>query len=227
MGFSLSPDWSGALAGREVLGRIDRVAARVSDARAEGQVIAPGDADVFRALNLTPPDRVRVVILGQDPYPTAGHADGLCFSVRPGIAVPRSLRNIYREMSDDLGLVEAGHGSLVFWAEQGVLLLNSVLTVQVGEANSHAGWGWQEITDAMIAAVSDQPKPVVFMLWGRHAQQKSLLIDRKKHLILESAHPSPLSARRGFFGSRPFSKANSWLSAQGRDPVDWRLPTQA
>lgn len=226
MGFVLNADWTRVLADKGVLSDIERLEARAADARAKGAAIAPGDADVFRAPNTTSLPDVRVVILGQDPYPTPGHADGLCFSVRPGVAIPRSLRNIFREMSSDLGLTEASHGSLGSWAAQGVLLLNTVLTVTEGNANSHAGWGWQKVTDAMIAAVSEQAKPVVFILWGRHAQAKIPIINADRHIILQSAHPSPLSARRGFFGSKPFSTANSWLYAQGRTAIDWELPTK-
>lgn len=196
--------------------------ARVAAARAAGVAIAPGAGREFRALEAVAPAAVKVVILGQDPYPTPGHADGLCFSVRPGIAVPRSLRNIYREIGDDLELEMPVSGDLSSWAAQGVLLLNAVLTVTEGAANSHAGWGWQAVTDAIVAAVSDGEAPVAFLLWGRHAQEKVRLIDGSRHLVLTAPHPSPLSARRGFFGCRHFSAANSWLEAQGRGGIDWR-----
>lgn len=192
-------------------------------ARAAGTAIAPAAADVYRALALTPPGAVRVVILGQDPYPTPGHADGLCFSVRPGVAPPRSLRNIFREMQADLGLPPPAAGTLEPWARRGVLLLNTVLTVEEGAANSHAAWGWQRVTDSVIDAVSGGGAPVVFLLWGRQAQAKAGRIDGARHTLLAAAHPSPLSARTGFFGSRPFSRANAALAAAGRQAVDWRL----
>lgn len=186
--------------------------------------IAPSPDRIFRALDLVPPGEVRVVILGQDPYPTPGHADGLCFSVRPGVAPPRSLKNIFREMQDDIGVDPASHGNLETWARQGVLLLNTVLTVRLGAANAHAGWGWQKVTDGIIRAVADLPQPIVFLLWGRSAGGKAALIGSGRHLILTAPHPSPLSARRGFFGCRHFSKTNAWLRDQDADPVDWALP---
>lgn len=211
--------WTTPLA--PVAARVAEIEARVAAARTAGQRIAPGDADVWRALTLTPPETVRVVILGQDPYPTPGHADGLAFSVRPGIAVPRSLRNIFRELSGDLGHPEPATGSLEPWARQGVLLLNTALTVEEGAANAHVRWGWGPVTDAIIDAASAGP-PSVFVLWGRQAQAKAPRI-APRHTVLASAHPSPLSARTGFFGSRPFSRANAALAAAGRGAVDWRL----
>ena len=202
-------------------GRIAELEARIARARAAGERIAPGEADVWRALALTAPESVRVVILGQDPYPTPGHADGLAFSVRPGVAPPRSLRNVFRELADDLGLVEPASGSLDPWARQGVLLLNTSLTVEEGAANAHASWGWGPVTDAVIDAASAGPE-TVFVLWGRQAQAKRPRID-PRHTVIASAHPSPLSARTGFFGSRPFSRANEALGAAGRGAIDWRL----
>ena len=184
--------------------------------------MAPQAADVYRALALTAPEAVRVVLLGQDPYPTPGHADGLAFSVRPGVAPPRSLRNIFRELEADLGLPSPASGSLEPWARQGVLLLNNALSVEQGAANAHAGWGWERVTDAIIDAVAARPAPTVFLLWGRSAQAKAGRI-RPPHVTLASPHPSPLSARTGFFGSRPFSRANAALEAAGRGGVDWRL----
>ena len=171
---------------------------------------------------------MRVVILGQDPYHGAGQAHGLSFSVRPGVAIPRSLANIYAEMETDLGVPRARHGFLEHWARQGVLLLNAVLSVPIGQANAHRGRGWEALTDAAIRAVNAQPQPVVFILWGAHAQAKAALIDDVgrggRHLVLASPHPSPLSARKGFFGSRPFSRANAFLVEHGRTPIDWALP---
>lgn len=213
------PAWAVALA--PVAPQIAELEARVAEARATGRPIAPGEADVWRALVLTPPEAVRVVILGQDPYPTPGHADGLAFSVRPGVAPPRSLRNVFRELGEDLGIREPGTGSLEAWARQGVLLLNTALTVEEGAANAHARWGWGPVTDAIIDAASSGP-PSVFVLWGRQAQAKAPRI-APHHTILASAHPSPLSARTGFFGSRPFSRANAALAASRRGAIDWQL----
>jgi len=193
----------------------------------EGRRIFPKGAEYFRALDLTPLDEVRVVILGQDPYHGEGQAHGLCFSVQPGVRIPPSLVNIYKEMQDDLGIAPARHGFLEHWAKQGVLLLNSVLTVEMGRAASHQGRGWERFTDAVIRAVNEQEKPVVFILWGSYAQKKAAFVDRSRHLVLRSPHPSPLSAHNGFFGSRPFSKANAFLVEHGRKPIDWQLPAVA
>jgi len=193
----------------------------------EGRRIFPKGAEYFRALDLTPLDEVRVVILGQDPYHGEGQAHGLCFSVQPGVRIPPSLVNIYKEMQDDLGIPPARHGFLEHWAKQGVLLLNSVLTVEMGRAASHQGRGWERFTDAVIRAVNEQEKPVVFILWGSYAQKKAAFVDRSRHLVLRSPHPSPLSAHNGFFGSRPFSKANAFLVEHGRKPIDWQLPAVA
>ncbi len=184
--------------------------------------IFPADADVFNAFTFTPFDAVKVVLLGQDPYPTPGHAHGLCFSVRPNVAIPASLRNIYKELQSDLGIPSARHGHLESWARQGILMLNAVLTVRSGTPNSHANRGWETLTDAVLAAVSARPEPVVFVLWGAYAGKKKSLID-PRHAIIESAHPSPLSASKGFFGSRPFSKVNAALAAFGHEPVRWDL----
>lgn len=192
-----------------------------------GKTIYPPRGSRLRALALTPLDEVKVVILGQDPYHGPGQAMGLCFAVPEGVQIPPSLQNIYKEMESDLGLPHPGHGDLSRWAEQGVLLLNNSLTVQAGQAGSHAGKGWDAITDACVAAVADRSDPSVFILWGSHAQGKAKRIDALQgetpHLILRSPHPSPLSAHRGFFGSRPFSKANAFLERNGRGAVDWSL----
>jgi uracil-DNA glycosylase len=194
----------------------------VAAERARAPVYPPHD-EVFAALHLTPYESVKVVILGQDPYHGAGQAHGLCFSVRPGVALPPSLRNIYKELHDDLGLDPPADGDLTAWARQGVLLLNTTLTVRAGAAASHQGKGWETFTDQVIRAVNDKPERVVFILWGAAARKKKALIDRTRHVVIESAHPSPLSASAGFFGSRPFSRANEALVAAGRTPVDWRL----
>ena len=189
-----------------------------------GKRIFPKGSDWFRALDLTPLEEVRVVILGQDPYHGAGQAHGLCFSVPGGVRPPPSLVNIYKELESDLGIKPARHGFLEHWAKQGVLLLNSVLTVEMGRAASHRERGWERFTDRIIAAVNAKAEPVVFMLWGSYAQKKAAFVDTSKHLVLRAAHPSPLSAHSGFFGCKHFSKANAFLESKGLQPVDWALP---
>ena len=186
------------------------------------QVYPPTD-QVFAALHLTPYADTRVVILGQDPYHGPGQAHGLCFSVADGVALPPSLVNIYKELSDDLGVAPPDHGNLTAWARQGVLLLNTTLTVRRGAAASHQGRGWETFTDEVIGAVNAKPHRVVFILWGAHARRKKALVDTTRHTIIESAHPSPLSAHNGFFGSKPFSRTNAALVAAGLEPIDWRL----
>lgn len=192
--------------------------------RAAGKQVLPRASNWFRALDLTPLPNVRVVILGQDPYHGPGQAHGLSFSVQPGVPIPPSLRNIYKELNDDLGIAPARHGCLEAWAGRGVLLLNSVLTVEQGKPASHAGRGWERFTDAIIQQVAARAEPVVFLLWGAYAQRKAGVVDTARHLVVRSAHPSPLSAHAGFFGSRPFSRANGFLESQGLAPVDWALP---
>jgi uracil-DNA glycosylase len=192
--------------------------------REAGKRVFPKGADYFRALDLTPPETVRVVILGQDPYHGEGQAHGLSFSVKPGVRIPPSLVNIYKELLGDLGIAPAKHGFLEHWAEQGVLLLNSVLTVEMGMAAAHQGKGWEKFTDAVIRAVNDLPQPVVFILWGAYAQKKAAFVDTSRHLVIKSVHPSPLSAHNGFFGTKPFSRANDFLVAKGLAPIDWALP---
>ncbi len=186
------------------------------------QIFPPAE-DLFSAFHATPLGKVKVVILGQDPYHEEGQAHGMSFSVRPGIQTPRSLENIYKELRDDLGCYIPNNGFLEKWAKQGVLLLNTVLTVQAHQAFSHKGKGWEQFTDAVIKAVNEQERPIVFILWGRPAQEKKVLLNNPKHLILESPHPSPLSASRGFFGSRPFSKTNLFLEENGMAPIDWQI----
>ncbi|CAH1387816.1 uracil-DNA glycosylase [Candidatus Nitrotoga sp. M5] len=195
----------------------------VSEQRQQVKVFPP-DAEVFAALHLTPIEQVKVLILGQDPYHDDGQAHGLCFSVRPGIAIPPSLLNIFKELRSDLGCKIPNNGYLKHWAEQGVLLLNSVLTVQAHQANSHQGKGWETFTDAVIAAVNAQSDLVMFVLWGANARKKMALIDTGRHLVIESPHPSPLSAHRGFFGSRPFSRINAALRDAGKTEIDWQIP---
>ena len=196
--------------------------------KAAGKRIFPKGNEWFRALDLTALEDVRVVILGQDPYHGEGQAHGLCFSVQPGVRPPPSLVNMYKEMASDLGIQPARHGFLEHWAKQGVLLLNSVLTVQMGMAASHRDRGWEKFTDAVIRLVNAKPEPVVFILWGSYAQKKAAFVDSVdrggRHLVLKAAHPSPLSAHNGFFGSRPFSKANAFLESHGQKPIDWALP---
>ena len=183
--------------------------------------IYPPADQVFRALELTPIEEVRVLLLGQDPYHRPGQAEGLAFSVAPGTRIPPSLRNIFCELESDLDVTPPGDGSLVRWARQGVLLLNAVLTVREGEPTSHAGRGWEHFTDAIIRTLSDRPEPVVFALWGGYAQKKLSLIDDSRHPVVTAAHPSPLSARRGFLGTRPFSRINAALSRLNQQPIEW------
>jgi uracil-DNA glycosylase len=188
--------------------------------RAGAVIYPPGDL-IFNALDSTPFERVKVVILGQDPYHGPGQAHGLCFSVREGVEQPPSLRNIYREIADDLGCPPPASGNLQPWAEQGVLLLNAVLTVERGRAGAHQGKGWERFTDRVVMELNDHRAGLVFMLWGSYAMKKGVVIDRGRHLVLTAPHPSPLSAHRGFFGCRHFSKANAWLEKRGEQPIRW------
>jgi uracil-DNA glycosylase len=195
----------------------------VASERAE-HAVYPAHDQVFAALHLTPFSQVKVVILGQDPYHGPGQAHGLSFSVKPGVAIPPSLGNMFKELRDDLAVPISTHGCLEGWATQGVLLLNATLTVRAHTAASHQGKGWERFTDAVIAAVNSKPQRVIFVLWGASARKKRSLIDQDKHVIVESAHPSPLSAHNGFFGSRPFSAVNQALEAAGLEPINWQLP---
>lgn len=188
------------------------------------QKIHPDMYHIYEALELTPYEKVKVVILGQDPYHGVNQAHGLSFSVQPGVKIPPSLNNIYKELQSDLGISPVKHGNLVSWAKQGVLLLNTVLTVREGQAYSHRGKGWEILTDKIIEKLNEREKPIVFILWGKPAQEKMKMIDKSRHIILTSAHPSPLSAHRGFLGSKPFSKTNDALMALGETPIDWQLP---
>lgn len=185
--------------------------------------IFPDPDDIFNAFHFTPLSEVKAVILGQDPYHNVGQAHGLCFSVKPKVEIPPSLVNIYQELHDDLGCFIPNNGYLVKWAEQGVMLLNTVLTVRAHEANSHRGIGWEEFTDAAIKILNEIDRPIVFILWGKPAQAKKAMLTNPKHLILEAPHPSPLSAYRGFFGSRPFSRTNRFLEEHGVSPIDWQI----
>ncbi len=204
-------------------GRASVTAAELDRRAALGAAVLPLQQAVFRALELTAPGSVRAVILGQDPYPTPGDADGLAFSYSGQGRLPRSLLNIHRELESDLGFPAPDHGRLDAWAQSGALLLNTVLTVEAGLSGAHRGLGWEALTDEIICMVSRQARPAVFILWGNDAQKKRGLIDEGRHGVIASAHPSPLSASRGFFGSKPFSRANSFLKAAGSAPVDWRL----
>lgn len=189
-----------------------------------GKIVYPRNADIFNAFNKTPFDKVKVVILGQDPYHGPNQAHGLSFSVQRGIDIPRSLINIYKELATDIpGFVKPTHGNLESWAEQGVLLLNATLTVRAGEAASHQKRGWEQFTDEVIKTLSDKKQGLVFILWGAYAQSKIPLIDQSKHHIIRSVHPSPLSVERGFWGSKPFSKANAFLEKEGEQPIDWQI----
>lgn len=188
------------------------------------QKIHPDMYHIYEALELTPYEKVKVVILGQDPYHGVNQAHGLSFSVQPGVKIPPSLNNIYKELQSDLGISPVKHGNLVSWAKQGVLLLNTVLTVREGQAYSHRGKGWEILTDKIIEKLNEREKPIVFILWGKPAQEKMKMIDKSRHIILTSAHPSPLSAHRGFLGSKPFSKTNDALMALEETPIDWQLP---
>jgi uracil-DNA glycosylase len=192
----------------------------------DGKVIYPAGPNIFAALNATPFDQVKVVILGQDPYHGPNQAHGLCFSVMPGVAVPPSLENIVKEIERDLAIARPDHGCLIPWARQGVLLLNAVLTVEHGLAGSHQGKGWEGFTDACVEALNRDREGLVFLLWGSYAQAKGKLIDRQRHLVLKAPHPSPLSAHRGFIGSGHFSRANEYLKMRGQTPIDWRLPAR-
>lgn len=191
-----------------------------------GKSIFPRGEEYFAALNTTPFDQVKVVIIGQDPYHGPGQAHGLSFSVKPGVPAPPSLVNIFKELRSDLGIEPPNHGYLLDWAKQGVLLLNAVLTVQASNAASHQNKGWESFTDAIVHALNDQRENLVFVLWGSYAQKKGAFIDRKKHCVIEGPHPSPLSAHRGFFGSKPFSKINAYLKSKKLDEINWKLPSQ-
>lgn len=219
----LHPEWLAVLAEEFEQDYMIRLRAFLRQRMQAGATIYPPTGQWFQAFDATPLSQVKVVILGQDPYHGPGQAHGLCFSVQQGVAAPLSLVNIFKELQSDLGLSPPSHGHLQAWAEQGVLLLNTALTVERGQPAAHADKGWAQFTDAALAAVNRHSASVVFMLWGSHARRKGATVDRKRHLVLEAPHPSPLSAHRGFFGCRHFSRANDWLQAQGRGPVDWQL----
>lgn len=189
----------------------------------ENEIIYPSEHQVFRALELTPLYKVKVVILGQDPYHGEGQANGLSFSVEKGVPIPKSLQNIFKELEEDLQISPPQQGDLTSWAKQGVLLLNTTLTVRKGKAFTHKGKGWDKFTDTIIQKINNREEPVLFILWGKPAQRKELMINTAKHGIIKAPHPSPLSAYRGFFGSRPFTKANAWLEERGLTPIEWKI----
>ena len=218
----IEPSWKARLAAQFDSPHMAGLSAFLRAEKSAGKRIYPPGSQIFRAFELTPFEAVKVVILGQDPYHGPGQAHGLSFSVASGVAPPPSLQNIYKELATDLGISHPGHGNLESWARQGVLLLNACLTVEDGRAGSHQGKGWEPFTDAVIAALNREREHLVFILWGRKAQDKGAVIDRDRHLVLTSVHPSPLSASGGFFGSRPFSAANDWLQSHGMTPIDWR-----
>lgn len=220
----LDPSWKAVLADEFSKDYMLALKAFLLKRKQSGSVIYPPGSHIFNALDYTPFDKVKVVILGQDPYHGPGQAHGLCFSVQPGIATPPSLQNIYKEIEKDLGIQQPPHGCLLSWAEQGVLLLNSVLTVEAAQAGSHQGKGWEIFTDRIIRELNQQREHLVFLLWGSYAQKKGAIIDRSKHLVLESPHPSPLSAHRGFFGNHHFSRANQYLAQHGVSAINWQLP---
>lgn len=220
----LDPSWQAVLKEEFGQGYMVQLRAFLQREKQAGKQIYPPGPLIFNALNSTPLDNVRVVILGQDPYHNPGQAHGLCFSVLPGVDPPPSLRNIYKELQRDTGFVPPRHGYLQSWGEQGVLLLNAVLTVERSKAASHQGKGWERFTDRIVSVLNERKEGLVFLLWGSYAQKKGQIISRKRHLVLESAHPSPLSAHRGFLGNGHFSKTNAWLQERGQAPISWQLP---
>lgn len=224
MALEQAAEWQAILAGEFEQPYMQQLKAFLQQQKQAHKVIFPHSAHWFHALETTPLSAVKVVILGQDPYHQPGQAHGLCFSVKPGVAIPPSLNNIYKELKSDLGIEPVRHGYLESWAQQGVLLLNAVLTVEQNTANAHQGKGWEQFTDKVIATVNSQQQNVVFMLWGSYAQKKGEMIDADKHLVLKAPHPSPLSAHRGFLGCKHFSQANAYLQAHGQTPIDWQLP---
>ncbi len=223
MDVKIEPSWKEVLKDEFSKPYFQQVVLHLKTEKSQGKVIYPPGPYIFNAFNITPVDHIKVVILGQDPYHGPGQAHGLCFSVQNGVPPPPSLINIFKELHDDIGVEIPNHGNLTHWAEQGVFLLNASLTVRAGEPMSHAKIGWATFTDTVIRRISDLKAHVVFMLWGKFAQEKKILIDETKHLVLKAAHPSPLSAHAGFLGCRHFSKANEWLISKGIDPVDWKL----
>ncbi len=224
---NLHPSWLSVLQPQFDAPHMVNMRAFLAQEREAGKRIFPKGSEWFHALDATPLDQVRVVILGQDPYHGEGQAHGLCFSVKPGVPPPPSLVNIYKELQSDLGYPPPRHGHLEHWARQGVLMLNAVLTVEANRAASHQGKGWETFTDEVVKQVNNLDRPVVFILWGSYAQKKAAFVDTSRHHVIKSPHPSPLSAYNGFFGSRPFSRTNAFLRDHGQPEVDWRLPETA
>lgn len=222
---ALEPSWLKVLRDEFNQNYMIKLKAYLQQQKENKRCIYPKGKEIFNAFNRTPFDKVKVVIIGQDPYHGPNQAHGLCFSVRPGISIPPSLANIFKELNTDLDIPISSHGCLEHWAEQGVLLLNAVLTVEQGKAAAHQGKGWEHFTDKVIEKLNQQKRHLVFMLWGSYAQKKGQFIDTEKHCVLKAAHPSPLSAYRGFFGCQHFSKANAYLAQVGQQPIDWHLPT--
>jgi uracil-DNA glycosylase len=220
----LAPSWKARVGDYLRRDDMQELAAFLRARKGAGAKIYPPGADIFAALDATPFDRVKVVVLGQDPYHGPGQAHGLCFSVRPGVPAPPSLENIFKELARDLGLPRPQHGCLQHWAEQGVLLLNAVLTVEDGRAGAHAGKGWEGFTDHIVDVLNREREHLVFLLWGSYAQKKGAMIDTRRHKVLRAPHPSPLSAHRGFLGCGHFSAANDYLRRTGQTPIDWSLP---
>ncbi|OKS87216.1 uracil-DNA glycosylase [Mucilaginibacter polytrichastri] len=224
MAIDLEPSWLEVLQNEFEKPYMVKLREFLKEEKQNGARIYPKNADIFNAFNKTPFNKVKVVILGQDPYPGDHQAHGLSFSVQKGIAIPKSLQNIYKELVTDIpGFTKPAHGNLEEWASQGVLLLNATLTVRAGESASHQKKGWEVFTDEVIRKLSEQKKGIVFILWGNYAQSKLSLIDQTKHHIIKSVHPSPLSVERGFYGSKPFSKANEYLVQEGETPIDWQI----
>jgi uracil-DNA glycosylase len=223
MDVKIEPSWKEVLKDEFSKPYFQQIVLHLKTERTQGKTIYPPGGLIFNAFNTTPIDKVKVVILGQDPYHGPNQAHGLCFSVQNGVPPPPSLINIFKELQEDIGISIPNHGNLTHWAKQGVFLLNASLTVRASEPMSHAKIGWAQFTDTVIKQISEQKQHVVFLLWGKFAQEKRVLIDESKHLILKAAHPSPLSANAGFFGCKHFSKANAWLMSKGIDPVDWQI----
>ncbi len=221
---NLDPSWLSQLESEFSKPYMQTLRSFLRERKQQGKVVYPPGEQIFNALNTTPFENVKVVILGQDPYHGPGQAHGLCFSVPAGVRLPPSLKNIFKEIEQDLGIPQPKHGSLLHWAKQGVLLLNATLTVEQGDAGAHQGKGWEQFTDVIIQRLNEHRSGIVFMLWGSYAQKKGAFIDTDRHLVLKSPHPSPLSAHRGFFGNRHFSLANQFLLKQGVEAVDWGLP---
>ena len=219
---NINEEWKEALSGEFEKLYFETLWEQVSEEYRTKEIFPPVD-DVFNAFNYTPLSKVNCVIIGQDPYHNVGQAHGLCFSVKPGVDIPPSLVNIYKELHDDIGFQIPDNGYLEKWAKQGVLMLNTVLTVRAHEANSHKGLGWEKFTDAVIKVLNEQDRPIVYLLWGAPAQKKAAKVDNPKHLLLKAPHPSPLSSYRGFFGCKHFSKANEFLKENGLEPIEWSL----